>query len=132
MSNYAIARCNSWKEIEANFERYFSCFRSRKVSTIRRAEVQVHFNRLGLERGHATANRALDISLDARVSMPLDASGKPFLCRSDRKFDARLDAGAATMREQWHPKVARRTVVKVERERYSSGRETNYESQALR
>lgn len=62
MSDYAIPRCEGWKETERNFERYLSSFRNRKVSTIKRAEVQIHFNRLGCEKGRPTANRALDIA----------------------------------------------------------------------
>lgn len=60
IQEYARLHCTTWKETEKNFDRYFSDWATRTGSSVTRSEVQARVNQLGVERGHHTANRALD------------------------------------------------------------------------
>jgi integrase len=60
IQEYARQRCTTWKDMQANFSRYFGEWCDRKVSDIKNADVQRHVNDLGERHGHPTANRAFD------------------------------------------------------------------------
>lgn len=61
LQNYAMDHTKTWKWIEECFHRYFAELKKRRVNEISRAEVQSLINKIGKERGHTTANRALEI-----------------------------------------------------------------------
>ncbi len=61
LQNYAIDHTKTWKWIEECFYRYLGELKNRRVSEITRADVQSLINKIGRERGHTTANRALEI-----------------------------------------------------------------------
>ena len=60
IKEYAQQRCTTWKDMQANFSRYFGEWCDRKVSTIKKADVQRQVNDLGQKHGESTANRAFD------------------------------------------------------------------------
>jgi integrase len=61
INKHAKEHCATWKNMQWGFERYFAAdWRKRKVSTIKRSEVQNRINELGHNHGHHTANRSLN------------------------------------------------------------------------
>ncbi|HEY9785369.1 MAG TPA: Arm DNA-binding domain-containing protein, partial [Candidatus Obscuribacterales bacterium] len=60
LEQYAMKRCTTWKDMELNFGRYVGELRDRKLSTIRKTDVQSWVNRLGDKIGPHTANRNYD------------------------------------------------------------------------
>jgi integrase len=60
IKEYARHHCATWKDMVANFNRYYGIWRDKKVSTIKKADIQSRVNELGRERGQHTANRSLD------------------------------------------------------------------------
>ncbi|MBZ0186738.1 MAG: tyrosine-type recombinase/integrase [Candidatus Obscuribacterales bacterium] len=59
IEEYAKKRCKTWRDMEENFRRYLSHFADRKLSSIKKTEVQQWVNRLGNKSIH-TANRNYD------------------------------------------------------------------------
>lgn len=51
----------TWQEEIKNFERYLKSLKTRKLSAIRQSDIQRLHNQLGTEKGHTTANRALEL-----------------------------------------------------------------------
>lgn len=60
IDEYARHHCTRWQETQKNFHRYFADWLSTPLNLITRADVQLHVNCLGRDRGHHTANRAFD------------------------------------------------------------------------
>ncbi len=61
VERHAKPRTKTWPEMEANFRRYLNPWESRKLSTISRSDVQKLHADLGSSKGHATANRVLEL-----------------------------------------------------------------------
>lgn len=57
LEQHAKPHKRSWKSDQENFDRYLADWKNRKLSSIRRAEVQALHGRLGERIGHHTANR---------------------------------------------------------------------------
>lgn len=60
LEQYAKKRCTTWKDMQENFERYLGQWRDKKLSTIRKTDVQAWVNRLGDKVGPHTGNRNYD------------------------------------------------------------------------
>ena len=60
IDEYAMHHCTTWKETKASFNRYFIDWFERPAETINHNDVQQAVNKLGVDRGHHTANRAFD------------------------------------------------------------------------
>ena len=61
LEKYAMAHTKTWKVMEECFHRYLSSWKNRKISNIRKSEVQALVNQLGRDSGHTTANRTLEL-----------------------------------------------------------------------
>jgi integrase len=61
LEEYAKHQTKTWPEIEANFRRYLEDWANRKLSAIRREDVQRWHAALGKRRGKYVANRALQL-----------------------------------------------------------------------
>jgi integrase len=61
LENYAKEHTKTWKVMEECFHRYLSLWKNRKLSDIRKSEVQALINQIGRENGHTTANRTLEL-----------------------------------------------------------------------
>ncbi|MBK9145148.1 MAG: tyrosine-type recombinase/integrase [Candidatus Melainabacteria bacterium] len=59
IEEYAKKRCSTWKDIKENFRRYLSHWADRKLSSIKKTDVQQWVNKLGNKSIH-TANRNYD------------------------------------------------------------------------
>jgi len=60
IDEYCRHHCTTWKATSENFKRYFADRLERPADTISHNDVQQMVNRLGVDRGHHTANRAYD------------------------------------------------------------------------
>jgi integrase len=61
LDKYAIEHCKTWKVMEECFHRYLGDWKKRQIGSIKRSDVQLLVNKLGNERGRATANRTLEL-----------------------------------------------------------------------
>lgn len=59
IEEYAKKRCTTWRDMRENFRRYLSHWSDRKLSSIKKSDVQQWVNRLGNKSIH-TANRNFD------------------------------------------------------------------------
>lgn len=86
IEEYAKRRCATWKDMQENYRRYLSHWSDRKLSSIKKTDVQQWVNRLGNKSIH-TANRNYD-SLRAMYSwaIKLGYFSKENPCKGIDKF----------------------------------------------
>jgi hypothetical protein len=61
LENHAKEHTKTWKVMEESFHRYLSSWKNRKLSSIKKTDVQMLVNQIGREHGHTTANRTLEL-----------------------------------------------------------------------
>jgi integrase len=95
LENYAKQRKKTWREDEKQFARYLSKWKGRRLSTIRKPDVQTLHARIGEKNGKYAANRMLELlhalfvkAIDELgVQIPNPAKGvKPFQEKSRERF----------------------------------------------
>lgn len=80
VERYAKDHTKTWEDMEANFRRYLSQWKARKVSTLSSSDVQRLHAELGRTRGHHTANRAIELLralFNKGISWGLCPNGNP-------------------------------------------------------
>lgn len=61
LEQYAKLHTKTWAETDANFRRYLEPFAAKKISQLHAVEIQRWHAKLGKERGHYAANRAVEL-----------------------------------------------------------------------
>jgi integrase len=71
LEGHAKLHTKTWPDMEANFRRYLSGWKARRLSTIRKTDVQRLHSDIGRKRGRYAANRALEL-LRATINWGID------------------------------------------------------------